>query len=168
MKYYLFSREEKLGCCIPGLEGRFLEFLGLFKCAYQPCERRDIPAKNVSFSWPNLCRFLLLRLTSESLVCVESQTSTRCLKEGLTSQLGWRLLETWWNGLKLGFPEDAKHTPCSFWGQTIAIRYHKVYIFEHVWTQGKILGQFQGNWHALVPIGGATFDTARSLAPGKK
>jgi hypothetical protein len=30
---------------------------------------------------------------------------------GLTSQLGWRLLETWWNGLKLGFPEDARHTP---------------------------------------------------------
>jgi hypothetical protein len=25
-----------------------------------------------------------------------------------------------------------------------------------------ILGQFQGNWRALVPIGGATFDTAQS------
>jgi hypothetical protein len=34
--------------------------------------------------------------------------------------LGWRLLETWWNGLKLSVPEVARHTPYSFWGQTIA------------------------------------------------
>jgi hypothetical protein len=66
-----------------------------------------------------------------------------------TTQLGRRLLETWWNGLKLGFPEDERHTLYSLWGQTIAIRYHKIYVFEHVWTQGMILGQFQGNWHAL-------------------
>jgi hypothetical protein len=39
---------------------------------------------------------------------------------------------------------------------------------KHVWTQGMILGRFQGNWHVLVPIGGATFDTARSPACGKK
>jgi hypothetical protein len=64
------------------------------------------------------------------------------------------------------FPEEARHTPYSFWGQTIAIRYHKVYIFEHVWTQGIIIGRFQGNLHALVPIGGATFDTAQSPALG--
>jgi hypothetical protein len=31
-----------------------------------------------------------------------------------------------------------------------------------------IIGQFQGNLHALVPIGGATFDTALSPARGKK
>jgi hypothetical protein len=31
-----------------------------------------------------------------------------------------------------------------------------------------ILGRFQSNWLALVPIGGATFDTAQSLAPSKK
>ncbi|XP_064649443.1 protein zer-1 homolog [Lineus longissimus] len=40
--------EQKPGCCINGLEGRHLEFLGLFKCSYQPCERRDIPATNIT------------------------------------------------------------------------------------------------------------------------
>jgi hypothetical protein len=62
------------------------------------------------------------------------------------------------------------HTSYSFRGQTIAIRYYKVYIFEHVWrTQGMIPGRrFQGKLHALVPIGDATFHTGRSLARGKK
>jgi hypothetical protein len=104
----------------------------------------------------------------DNMYSVSLKTPGDNVHKGLTSQLGWRLLETWWNRWKLGFPEYARHTPYSFWGQTIAIRYHKVYIFEHVWTQGMILGWFQGNWHALVPICGATFDTARSPAPGKK
>lgn len=33
---------------IPGLEGHFLEFLGLLNCAHQACERHDLPAKQVT------------------------------------------------------------------------------------------------------------------------
>ncbi|XP_046330242.1 protein zer-1 homolog isoform X1 [Haliotis rufescens] len=35
-------------CSIPGLEGRTLEFLGLFGCAHDACYRKNIPAKRVS------------------------------------------------------------------------------------------------------------------------
>ena len=41
------ENEEKEKCSIPGLEGRQLEFLGLFGCAYNACNRKDIPAKRV-------------------------------------------------------------------------------------------------------------------------
>ena len=34
-------------CAIPGLEGIHLEFLGLLGCAYQACERENIPADEV-------------------------------------------------------------------------------------------------------------------------
>ena len=40
--------EEK--CSIPGLEDRQMEFLGLFACAYNACNRMNIPAKKVSLS----------------------------------------------------------------------------------------------------------------------
>jgi hypothetical protein len=121
-------------------------------CSYNSYPLQGVLNMSQSSSWgPDTKQGIsLVNLVSRSLTGI-----------GLTSQLGWRLLETWGNGLKLGFPEDARHTPYSFWGQTIAIRYHQVYIFEHVWTQGMILGRFQGNWLALVPIGGATFDTGK-------
>ncbi|XP_046547594.1 protein zer-1 homolog [Haliotis rubra] len=35
-------------CSIPGLEGRMLEFLGLFGCAHDACYRKNIPAKRVT------------------------------------------------------------------------------------------------------------------------
>lgn len=35
------------GCCIPGLEGKQLEFLGLLDCPDSPCERQNLPAKRV-------------------------------------------------------------------------------------------------------------------------
>jgi hypothetical protein len=93
--------------------------------------------------WFNINKFNLVRkLTKRGYLFPEL-----FICSGLTSQLGWRLLKTWWNGLQSGFPEVAMHTPYSFWGQTIAIRYHKAYICEHVWTRGMILGRFQGNYY---------------------
>ena len=44
---YCREEEEKGKCSIPGLEGRQLEFLGLFGCAYNACSRKHIPAKRV-------------------------------------------------------------------------------------------------------------------------
>ena len=40
--------DEEDECAIPGLEGHYLEFLGLLTCPYRACERKDIPAKHVS------------------------------------------------------------------------------------------------------------------------
>ena len=40
--------EEEEECAIPGLEGRYLEFLGLLSCPYRSYERKNIPAKHVS------------------------------------------------------------------------------------------------------------------------
>jgi hypothetical protein len=103
--------------------------------------------------------FLHKRPTDQLQRCITSPPGPYTYKYRTLSKVS---LASWadvhW---KLGFLEDARHTP-------IVIRYHKVYIFEHVWTQGMILGRFQGNWHVLVPIGGATFDTARSPERGKK
>lgn len=42
------TAEPVLLCSIPGLEGRQLEFLGLYGCAYSACHRQNIPAKRVT------------------------------------------------------------------------------------------------------------------------
>jgi hypothetical protein len=94
---------------------------------YQNLLRLPLITAIVTYSCKSLSLSRLVICSHRLNLCVAGQY-------GLTNQLGWRLLETWWNGLKLGFTEDARHTPYSFGGQTIAIRYHKVYIFEHVCT----------------------------------
>ncbi|XP_061183623.1 protein zer-1 homolog isoform X1 [Saccostrea echinata] len=53
---------EKRDCCIPGLEGKQLEFLGLLDCPDSPCERADIPAKRVTGSHTEAQILLALRL----------------------------------------------------------------------------------------------------------
>jgi len=49
----LFSQPDELQFAIPGLEGRFLEFLGLLNCPYQACQREGLPAKRVHISFLN-------------------------------------------------------------------------------------------------------------------
>ncbi|XP_062602137.1 protein zer-1 homolog [Saccostrea cucullata] len=53
---------EKRDCCIPGLEGKELEFLGLLDCPDSPCERANIPAKRVTGSHTEEQILLALRL----------------------------------------------------------------------------------------------------------
>jgi hypothetical protein len=41
----------KQQCSIPGLEGRYFEFLGLYNCPYESYSRENIPAKEVQFDY---------------------------------------------------------------------------------------------------------------------
>jgi hypothetical protein len=99
------------------------------------------------------------RSTRARLAFSTSITLRRFLYPGLTSQLGWRLQETWWNGLILGFPEDARHTPYSFWGQTttqytfLSTYGPKEWFKLNHSTNWKSVGvSFTARRHALPPI----------------
>jgi hypothetical protein len=86
---------------------------------YQECCYKDFPFKNISCTNLAALKVILSPTFREYLGYCAGSLANQMFQFCFSLQI-------------LGFPEDARHTPYSFRGQTIAIRYHKVYIFEHV------------------------------------